>query len=526
MAPLPLEMWHLIIHHTRSSGHAAHAAFVCQTAFHAYKTSPRWSRSVRIAPTSRRVLPPLAGHDVEVAPGECLQAAINACPQGGSVLMRPGVHAGTFELHLHRVVHVFGAGQAILRAPESKGASVSALVASNATASTLDGIVFVDPHAKCSKALVLVRGGSLRVQACDLVAAEGTCIRIATGTPVIERCTMRDSAIGVDVLGGRNSVIADNTITGMSKGIQVVHLARTTLDGNRIVRNEYGAFLWSAATFAEGPRPNVMTDNARENFAGEGWREHMHRIDHAARQPELAAADAILRARLDTYFMPEPVAFDRVLEPDLTFQYRALMTLRKGSTVLLRPGLYELSTGRLIELNARGVRFYGRGLVTWRMLPNCCILASDTVFDGIRFVTTPAPRPPTPTDWSTLDDDHWANVQVRGRAIFQACVFDCAFTCIGVAATGVAKVLACKFSSGSLCGIAFNVPLQPSSNDQDDTTAQPHCVRGCEFGNAVGACIRVQPGRVVRLEKNAVGAGHEGILVCKGAKPYLEIPYA
>ena len=35
-----------------------------------------------------------AAYDVSVAPGESVQAAVDRCPAGGAVLLRPGVHRG------------------------------------------------------------------------------------------------------------------------------------------------------------------------------------------------------------------------------------------------------------------------------------------------------------------------------------------------------------------------------------------------------------------------------------------------
>ena len=63
------------------------------------------------------VLAPASGaFDVTVAPGHAVQAAVDACPTGGSVLLLPGTHEGPLVLTAGKVVHVFGRGSATLRA--------------------------------------------------------------------------------------------------------------------------------------------------------------------------------------------------------------------------------------------------------------------------------------------------------------------------------------------------------------------------------------------------------------------------
>ena len=63
------------------------------------------------------VLEPASGtFDVTVAPGEGVQAAVDRCPAGGSVLLLPGAHAGPLVLPAAcKEVHVFGRGRAALR---------------------------------------------------------------------------------------------------------------------------------------------------------------------------------------------------------------------------------------------------------------------------------------------------------------------------------------------------------------------------------------------------------------------------
>ena len=128
--------------------------------------------------------------DVTVAPGEDVQAAVRRCPLGGSVLLLPGSHKGPLRLRADRSVHVFGRGQATLWA-----ATDSAII-SNASEATVDGIVLRCEAtgwgwADTSKHGVLITGGRLRVQACDISSTHGSgeTMRIEGGDPVIIGCT-------------------------------------------------------------------------------------------------------------------------------------------------------------------------------------------------------------------------------------------------------------------------------------------------------------------------------------------------
>ena len=64
------------------------------------------------------VCEPVSGRfDAAVRPedGEAgLRAAVASCPDGGTLLLRPGEHALTSPLELPRSLHVFGRGAAVL----------------------------------------------------------------------------------------------------------------------------------------------------------------------------------------------------------------------------------------------------------------------------------------------------------------------------------------------------------------------------------------------------------------------------
>ena len=73
--------------------------------------------------------------DVTVAPGEDVQAAAGRAPQGGSILLLPGVHEGTLTLPAGKEVHVFGRGRAVLWCHRGH------VLDSEALTSSIDGLI-------------------------------------------------------------------------------------------------------------------------------------------------------------------------------------------------------------------------------------------------------------------------------------------------------------------------------------------------------------------------------------------------
>ena len=160
---------------------AAALASTCAAAAAAYRES-KWFRKVRID-SSGAVLEPASGtFDVTVAPGENVQAAVNRCPPGGSVLLLPGMHDGPLTLSAGREVHAFGRGRALMRAADGT------LLTSHAVTSTLDGLLLRHEKHIMNQGAVWIRGGGLRVQACHVTSA-GACIVIEGGAnPLIIAC--------------------------------------------------------------------------------------------------------------------------------------------------------------------------------------------------------------------------------------------------------------------------------------------------------------------------------------------------
>ena len=184
---------------------AAALACVCANAAAAYREG-RWPRTVRTK-RSGTVLEPASGaFDVTVTPGEGVQAAVDRCPAGGSVMLLPGTHEGPLVLGPRAVsglagqdgnavmtaekeVHVFGRGRATLQTEAWH------VLKSTAEKATVDGLII-------RQALVIfgavgchgvrIRGGALRLQACNVTSASDVCLSIKGGPgtdPVVTGCT-------------------------------------------------------------------------------------------------------------------------------------------------------------------------------------------------------------------------------------------------------------------------------------------------------------------------------------------------
>ena len=144
---------------------AAALACVCVNAARAYREG-RWPRAVRVKRGGAVLEPAICAFDVTVAPGEGVQAAVDRCPRGGCVLLQPGVHAGPLVLTACQEVHVFGRGRATLRT------TAGTVLTCGGAKATFDGLslkrVVLNENDGCG---VIVRGGALRLQKCDVTSA-------------------------------------------------------------------------------------------------------------------------------------------------------------------------------------------------------------------------------------------------------------------------------------------------------------------------------------------------------------------
>ena len=133
-------------------------------------------RAVRVKRDGTVLEPAGGAFDVTVAPSTqyaALQRAVNRCPRGGSVLLLPGTHEGPLVLKAGTEVYVFGRGQATLRS------AVGHVLMCESASATIDGLAIrreTEKYVNSGENGVVIKGGGLRLQACDVTSAAGTCM--------------------------------------------------------------------------------------------------------------------------------------------------------------------------------------------------------------------------------------------------------------------------------------------------------------------------------------------------------------
>lgn len=177
----------------------------------------------------------------EVAPGEDVQAAVEATEPGGTVELLPGLHRG--PVRLDRAVALVGRDGAVLEAG-GQGSVVSV---------TAEGAA--------------VRNLVLRGSGSDLVAMDSGVLlaRTARGT-LVEGNRMEGNLFGVYVHGAAEAIVRGNTITGRR--------------GGRISEHGNGVTVWNApGARVEGNdvrygRDGIFVVTSRQNvFAGNRFRD-------------------------------------------------------------------------------------------------------------------------------------------------------------------------------------------------------------------------------------------------------------
>ena len=148
----------------------------------------KWRNAVRVGPGGAVLEPASGAFDVVVAVGESVQAAVDRCPRGGSVLLLPGTHFGPLVLSADQSVHVFGRGRARLVT------SVSDVVTSAAASATIDGLALkrrdVEGEGEGGPDFgVRIIENRLRVQFCFIHGAPNSGVHVSNGAdPVVSNC--------------------------------------------------------------------------------------------------------------------------------------------------------------------------------------------------------------------------------------------------------------------------------------------------------------------------------------------------
>ena len=242
---IPIDAWSAVLDRVDASSVAAAVACTCQATRAAHR-SGKWARRVRVSPRSGGVLEPVAAFDAVVDAATNLQAAIDACPAGGSVLLLPGDHAGPINVGRDKVVHVFGRGLARIVTAVAEY-SLKCV----ATTSTFDGVAFAST--------VAVGGGGARFQHCEFLSECAMGV-VTGGDPVVTRCRIagillvadagtqgyfeRNTTDEVFIQEGATPTIAENDITSRhGTCVSIRSYARPTLLRNRIHGGDVGVFV-------------------------------------------------------------------------------------------------------------------------------------------------------------------------------------------------------------------------------------------------------------------------------------------
>ena len=178
-------------------------------------------------------------YDVTVSPREPLQAAIDRCREGGSILLLPGAYEGVVVLS--KEVHLFGRGEATLLCKVKEGH----VITSTAPTATLDGLVVrLGPHAEGEEGHlgILITAGSLLVRHCDVSSLSKSTIYVqgASANPTIIGCKVHGGAeSGIAFIGGSKGRVEGCDLVGNGCGIFIVD-AEPTIVANKIHSSKEG----------------------------------------------------------------------------------------------------------------------------------------------------------------------------------------------------------------------------------------------------------------------------------------------
>ena len=174
---------------------AARLAATCR-GFRAAHAESWWPA---LDPATGNVLEPRSGRFWrELSPGDDVQAAVKACPEGGCILLRPGVHTlvpqGEVGLIINRAVNIFGKGAATVQSPGSSSTiHISAHSANSPFA--LDGLIVRSVGQQAGGDGVAIAGGSPRLQSCVITGPSLVGLHITGASPsppVIINCRWED----------------------------------------------------------------------------------------------------------------------------------------------------------------------------------------------------------------------------------------------------------------------------------------------------------------------------------------------
>ena len=141
-------------------------------------------------PATGNVLEPCSGRFWrELSPGDDVEAAVKACPLGGCILLRPGVHTlapqgdPSVGLRVPRALNIFGRGLATVQSPGS-GSAILLMVQSTDSPFALDGLIVRSLDQQLGSTGVNIVGkSSARLQSCAITGPAFIGLQIFSASP-------------------------------------------------------------------------------------------------------------------------------------------------------------------------------------------------------------------------------------------------------------------------------------------------------------------------------------------------------
>ena len=177
--------------------------------------------------------------DVIVVAGSPLQAALDRCPVGGTVLLLPGEHTG--PVVINHTMRIFGRGEATIQGIESDNVvSWTVRVDRNAPHTVLDG-VYIIPHQESASIAVsslCIKATAVRLQFCGVRNDGGTAVGVMTGGSLtVQECSIGNAVRGIAVFANAECVIKMSVVHSNQEGVVVMAGSRVELTKNKFLRN-------------------------------------------------------------------------------------------------------------------------------------------------------------------------------------------------------------------------------------------------------------------------------------------------
>ena len=206
-----------------SSRDAVALSVACK-ALHAAVATSRWPPFSPLALLAEdgSVSEPPSGHFFAVVRpeqgGAGIQAALDACPPDGAILLLAGVFVVAESLAVHRPVHLFGRGAATLRGKGADRQPLAIVMASTSFAS------LSDVHVACtdegSYALYVSNPGRLRLERCEVTSLPHPCsLVVADGSRAVLDVVdskITGACLGVLYLSGATGSVVGCEVAGLT----------------------------------------------------------------------------------------------------------------------------------------------------------------------------------------------------------------------------------------------------------------------------------------------------------------------